>query len=55
MAKKLSVNSLIEMRLSGTPISWVTAYDFPIARAAELAGIDLILVGDSGGMVQLGM
>jgi len=32
----------------------VTAYDFPTARAAEQAGIDVLLVGDSLGMVVLG-
>jgi 3-methyl-2-oxobutanoate hydroxymethyltransferase len=36
------------------PIAWITAYDCPMAYAAEQAGIDMILVGDSGGMVQLG-
>ena len=35
-------------------ISWVTAYDYPIAHCAEIAGIDMILVGDSGAMVQHG-
>jgi len=35
-------------------ISWITAYDYPIAYAAEKAGIDMILIGDSGGMVQYG-
>lgn len=34
--------------------SWVTAYDYPIAYCAEMAGIDMILVGDSGAMVQHG-
>jgi 3-methyl-2-oxobutanoate hydroxymethyltransferase len=32
----------------------VTAYDFPSARAAELAGVDMVLVGDSGAMTVLG-
>ena len=32
----------------------VTAYDFPSARAAEAAGVDLVLVGDSGAMTVLG-
>jgi 3-methyl-2-oxobutanoate hydroxymethyltransferase len=35
-------------------ISWITAYDYAVSFAAEEAGIDMILVGDSGGMVQLG-
>jgi 3-methyl-2-oxobutanoate hydroxymethyltransferase len=36
------------------PISWLTSYDYPLAHAAESANIDMILVGDSGGMVQYG-
>ena len=35
-------------------ISWVTAYDYPIAYCAEMAGIDMLLVGDSAAMVQHG-
>lgn len=42
------------MKQAGEPVSWITAYDLPFASAAENAGIDMILVGDSGGMVQLG-
>ncbi len=42
------------MKEQGAPVAWVTAYDVPFAHAAERAGVDLILVGDSGGMVQLG-
>ena len=54
MAKKLNLKSLQKMKREGTPISWITSYDLPFASAAENAGIDMILVGDSGGMVQLG-
>ncbi len=42
------------MKAEGKPAAWITAYDLPFAYAAEQAGIDMILVGDSGGMVQLG-
>lgn len=38
----------------GEPIVMVTAYDFPSARAAERAGVDVVLVGDSGAMTVLG-
>jgi len=38
----------------GTPFPVITAYDAPFARCAEAAGIDVILVGDSLGMVVLG-
>lgn len=36
------------------PAVWITAYDYPTARAAEYAGVDMVLVGDSGLMVQYG-
>ena len=52
--KKLNLRSLVKMKQDKIPVSWITAYDLPFASAAENAGIDLILVGDSGGMVQLG-
>ena len=54
MKKKLNLKSLQKMKAIGEPITWITAYDLPFASAAENAGIDIILVGDSGGMVQLG-
>ncbi len=45
---------LAEKKRLGEPIVMVTAYDFPSARAAEAAGVDLVLVGDSGAMTVLG-
>jgi 3-methyl-2-oxobutanoate hydroxymethyltransferase len=45
---------LHEKKALGEPIVMVTAYDFPSARAAELAGVDMVLVGDSGAMTVLG-
>ena len=54
MKKKLNLKSIQKMKREGEPVSWITAYDLPFASAAENAGIDMILVGDSGGMVQLG-
>ena len=45
---------LAEMKRRGEPIVMVTAYDFPSARAAEAAGVDMVLVGDSGAMTVLG-
>lgn len=41
-------------KTAGEKIVAVTAYDFPTARLAEEAGLDIILVGDSLGMVVLG-
>jgi 3-methyl-2-oxobutanoate hydroxymethyltransferase len=40
--------------LASQPISAITAYDFPTARLVDEAGIDVVLVGDSLGMVVLG-
>jgi 3-methyl-2-oxobutanoate hydroxymethyltransferase len=51
---KKTLTELVKMKEQGTPAAWVTAYDVPFAHAAERAGVDMILVGDSGGMVQLG-
>ena len=45
---------LAEKQRLGEPLVMVTAYDFPSARAAEAAGVDLVLVGDSGAMTVLG-
>ncbi len=43
-----------KMKESKEPIAMLTAYDYPSAKLAESAGMDLILVGDSVGMVALG-
>ena len=43
-----------KMKREGIPLSMVTAYDYPTAKLAEEAGIDMILVGDSLGNVVLG-
>ncbi len=51
---KLLLNNLIEMKQKGEKISVVTAYSYPQALIAEEAGIDMLLVGDSLGMVELG-
>ncbi len=51
---KISILEMQKMKTQNIPVTWITAYDMPFAYAAEQAGIDMILVGDSGGMVQLG-
>lgn len=45
---------LVEMKQDKTKISMITAYDFPSAKQAQDANIDMILVGDSLGMTVLG-
>jgi 3-methyl-2-oxobutanoate hydroxymethyltransferase len=55
MAKtKLSVLELLKMKREGEKASWLTAYDYPTARFAEEAGLDMLLVGDSLGMCVYG-
>jgi 3-methyl-2-oxobutanoate hydroxymethyltransferase len=51
---KVMPGSLAELKRRGEPIAAVTAYDFPMARLADAAGADVILIGDSVGMVVLG-
>jgi 3-methyl-2-oxobutanoate hydroxymethyltransferase len=51
---KVTVRTIREMKARGEKIVSVTAYDYPTARLADEAGVDLILVGDSLGMVVLG-
>ncbi|MGH2973070.1 MAG: 3-methyl-2-oxobutanoate hydroxymethyltransferase [Gaiellaceae bacterium] len=50
-AGKLPLPELSEMKRRGEKIVMVTAYDAPSGRLADAAGVDLILVGDSSGMV----
>lgn len=53
-ASKVSALSLTSKKRRGNKISMVTAYDFPSAVHVARAGIDVILVGDSAAMVELG-
>jgi 3-methyl-2-oxobutanoate hydroxymethyltransferase len=50
----VSLPELAEKKRLGEPIVMVTAYDFPSAQVAEAAGVDVVLVGDSGAMTVLG-
>jgi len=52
--KKVTADALRAMKGRGEKIAALTAYDFPMARLLDDAGIPLILVGDSLGMVVLG-
>jgi len=53
--KKVTVPELRARKGSGLPVAMVTAYDFTMARLVDQAGVDLILVGDSLGMVVQGL
>ncbi len=51
---KITAGDIKAMKARGQRIACLTAYDFPMARLLDQAGIPLILVGDSVGMVVLG-
>ncbi len=53
-ATKITVGTLAERKRAGLKITALTAVDFPTARLADEAGIDLLLVGDSLAMTVLG-
>ncbi|HNZ83386.1 MAG TPA: 3-methyl-2-oxobutanoate hydroxymethyltransferase [Sedimentibacter sp.] len=54
MAKKKTILDLYKMKEKGEKAVWVTAYDSCFASYAEKAGMDMILVGDSMGMIVYG-
>jgi len=50
----MTLPRLAEKKRLAEPIVMVTAYDYPSAQVAEAAGVDVVLVGDSGAMTVLG-
>jgi 3-methyl-2-oxobutanoate hydroxymethyltransferase len=50
----MTLPRLAEKKRLGEPLVMVTAYDYPSALAVDKAGVDLVLVGDSGAMTVLG-
>lgn len=54
MTKSVQIRDLQQMRDRGKPITMLTAYDYPSAQMADEAGIPILLVGDTLGMVVLG-
>jgi 3-methyl-2-oxobutanoate hydroxymethyltransferase len=51
---RTTINQIREMKSKGEKIAMLTAYDYSTARIVDQAGVPLILVGDSLGMVVLG-
>ncbi len=51
---RVSISQIKEMKLKGEKIPMLTAYDYSTAKIIDEAGIPLVLVGDSLGMVVLG-
>ncbi|MCG8686416.1 MAG: 3-methyl-2-oxobutanoate hydroxymethyltransferase [Desulfobacterales bacterium] len=54
MSVKVTTSTLMKMKQEGKKITALTAYDYPFASLVDRAGIDIILVGDSLGMVVQG-
>lgn len=54
MTSKITVETILSMKARGEKIAALTAYDFPMAKLLDEAGVPLLLVGDSVGMVVLG-
>ena len=55
MNSKITANDIRAMKARGEKVASLTAYDFPMTKLLDEAGIPLILVGDSLGMVVLGL
>lgn len=53
-AKRVTTHVLQEMKNKGEKIAMLTAYDYSMAKIVDLAGIDIILVGDSASNVMAG-
>ncbi|CAI8184737.1 MAG: 3-methyl-2-oxobutanoate hydroxymethyltransferase [Candidatus Poseidoniales archaeon] len=53
-ARKVTTNTLLEMKRAGEPITMLTAYDYSLARLVDAGGVDVILVGDSASNVMAG-
>src|SRR5262245_61929627 len=51
---KTTILTVRDKYRAGQPLTFLTAYDYPTARAVDAAGVDAILVGDSLAMVVLG-
>ena len=53
--KKVTLHDIKQKKIENTKIVMVTAYDYPFGLMADEAGVDIVLVGDSLGMVVMGL
>ena len=53
-AKRITTQTLQEMKATGVPVAMLTAYDYTSARILDAAGVDVLLVGDSASNVMAG-
>ncbi len=54
MKKKITIRDIVKMKKDGKRIPVLTAYNYPMAALVDRAGVPIILVGDSCGMVEAG-
>jgi 3-methyl-2-oxobutanoate hydroxymethyltransferase len=54
MRDKVTKSTILDMRVKGEKIVALTSYDYLCAKIVDESGVDMILVGDSLGMVVLG-
>jgi 3-methyl-2-oxobutanoate hydroxymethyltransferase len=54
MRKKITIPDVLTMKREHRRISMLTSYDYPFTRIMDAAGVDIILVGDSAGVVVAG-
>jgi 3-methyl-2-oxobutanoate hydroxymethyltransferase len=52
--QKVTIRQLLEMKARKETITMLSAYDYPLGQAMDRAGVDIVCVGDSLGMVVLG-
>jgi 3-methyl-2-oxobutanoate hydroxymethyltransferase len=52
--KRITTNTLAELKAAGEPISMLTSYDYSMAKIVDAAGCEVILVGDSASNVMAG-
>lgn len=52
---KVTIPGVLQAKKEGRKLAMITAYDYPFGLMADQAGVDMVLVGDSLGMVVMGL